>query len=128
MAGGNDPSQQTPPPPTVPKPVNATPAQPPLETFAPPALAEPSTELAPPEQPASTEQAYFCLEANHPGTVTPRADHFDLSRMFTSNAKGAPTCPLCRRQVSAIPVDDTTKLPPSLQATADRLAAAERQR
>jgi len=140
MAGGNDPTQQTPPAPVVPKPTFPSPV-PPEQLQPPPGTPPPAAPdaaliqrtgdelaVAAPAPDAQGKQAYFCLEASHPGQSTPRADHFDMSRMFYANDKGAPICPLCRRQGTAIPVDDTTKLPPSLQATADRLAVAERQR
>lgn len=124
MASGIDPQ-----PPVVPKPQfppAVAPEQlqgPPPGTPSPPA----ETAIAVVEAPAG-KQAYFCLEANHPGTSTPRADHFDMSRMFYAQASGAAICPLCRKQGVAMPVDDTSKLPPSLQATKDRLDAAERNR
>lgn len=134
MAGGNDPTQQTPPAPVVPKPQFAPPVAPEAAQLqapaGPPPDAPPPAELvvAEPAPDAQKKQAYFCLEANHPGQSTPRADHFDMSRMFYSTEGGAPTCPLCRKHVSALPVEDTSKLPPSLQASSDRLAVAERQR
>jgi len=131
----SDPTQETPPAPVVPKPQFPSPVAPEQQLQGPPPDAPPPappTELAvaEPAPDAQKKQAYFCLEANHPGQSTPRADHFDLVRMFysTTDKPGAPTCPLCRKQVTALPVDDTTKLPPSLQATADRLTVAERQR
>lgn len=124
MAGETDPNPQ---PPVVPKP-QFPPA------VAPEALQGPPPGLTPPAPPEETaiavagKQAYFCLEANHPGTSTPRADHFEMTRMFYAQASGAAICPLCRKQGAAIPVDDTSKLPPSLQATKDRLDVAERNR
>jgi hypothetical protein len=135
MAGGDIDPTQPPAAPVVPKPQFAPPVAPeaaqlqappgPPPDAPPPA---PPTELAVAAPDAQKKQGYFCLEANHPGQSTPRADHFDMSRMFYSNEGGAPTCPLCRKHVSALAVEDTSKLPPSLQATADRLAVAERQR
>jgi hypothetical protein len=131
MAGGNDPTQQTPPAPVVPKPQFPAPVPPEQAQGLVPATvpqAEPETAIAVAEEPAKEKQAYFCLEANHPGQSTPRADHFEMSRMFYVKAGAPAICPLCRKQGAALPVEDATKLPPSLQATKDRLDAAERNR
>ena len=151
------PSDPTaPPPPTVPKAPTSTRDTSLLEEAqaraaappSPPVVARP--ELADPEYVPTLEQwlgaghseegyykrypkpattpGWFCVEANHPGTSTPRADHFDLTRLFQYPGLGVPVCPLCKKPVSAMLVDDVSKIPPALQATKDRLEVAERNR
>jgi hypothetical protein len=86
----------------------------------------PAAEAPAAEAVSSQTQFYFCLEASHPGGPAGRADIFDLSRHFTYSGSGAAICPLCKRRVTAVPVADSTQLPPSLAATKERLEVAER--
>jgi pyruvate/2-oxoglutarate dehydrogenase complex dihydrolipoamide acyltransferase (E2) component len=71
---------------------------------------------------------YFCLNADHPGGVTARAEVYDESRHFDSSEGGAAKCPMCNKAGSALVVDDPDQLPPSIQAIKDRFESAERSR
>lgn len=107
---------------------------PPVETAPDPAAAAAAAaELAPvPPKITKTgkpkETYYFCLNADHPGTIVGRAELYDESRHFTSSDGGAPQCPRCVKPGSALVVADPSQLPPSIQLIKDRFDAAERTR
>lgn len=93
-----------------------------------PATSPPDPPVAVADPPKVKGPLYFCLEATHPGPAGSggRAEVYDTARFFDSDVEGAPFCPGCNRNVSALPVDDDTVLPPSIQLLKDRLQASER--
>ena len=60
---------------------------------------------------------WYCLDAKHPGS----AELLDDSRFFQSDEEGAPTCPVCGHQVSAVPTSGKGTYPSSILAVAERL-------
>lgn len=82
-----------------------------------------------PERSADEGDAFFCTEGRHPapqGSPSPFLEMFDMGRVFfvPQGMIGCPVCPACKRQVAAVPLDDPTRLPQSLQVVHDRLNAA----
>ena len=65
-------------------------------------------------------QLYFCLDHFHENEQGQLALPDDKSRYFVSDEEGCPTCPKCKRQVSAAPVPDDQTLPQSVRIAVKR--------
>lgn len=64
---------------------------------------------------------HYCLEENHPGVPNYQSEPLDVARIFATDTNdGAPVCPSCNREVSAVPCEGPDIPPASIITQSER--------